>query len=74
MFKKLIMLGAVFSVLGLGLTGCSNKTAGAATGAVAGGLIGSLFGSGTGKVVATGVGAVAGAAVGSNLSGDKHHH
>tara|TARA_R110002124_G_scaffold279502_1_gene452100 strand:+ start:113 stop:334 length:222 start_codon:yes stop_codon:yes gene_type:complete len=71
MIKKFITTISLFSILGFGLSGCSSKTGGAATGAVAGGLVGSLFGSGTGRVVATGVGAVGGAVIGSNLSGDK---
>ena len=64
--KKVIAL-CVFSALFLSLTGCDNRTLGAAGGAAVGGTVGGLAGGTTGAVV----GGVAGAAVGSELT--KHH-
>lgn len=57
----------VFLTVALSLTGCDNRTLGAAGGAAVGGTVGGLAGGTTGAVV----GGVAGAAVGSELT--KHH-
>lgn len=62
-----------FSLLSVGLVGCSTNTQsentgiGAVSGAVLGGLAGSLIGGGTGKVLAVGVGAIAGGVLGGYI-------